>query len=78
MECRLSDKKINSKTMQHVCIEFCMWLEKTLKETIVSLKKAFGDKCLSNSNIKKWDKEFKDGQKSIYNSDFHHRNTTLL
>ncbi len=53
---------MNLKTKQHICIEFCIWFEKNhAKETIWSLKKAFEDKRRSNSSIKKWHKEFKDG-----------------
>ncbi len=59
-------RKMNSKTKPHVCVEFCVQLEKMPKETIVLLKKAFGDECLRNSSIKKWHKEFKDGQKSVH------------
>ncbi len=43
-------------------------LEKTSEETIAFLKKTFGYKCLSNSSIKKWHKEFKDGRKSVYDT----------
>ncbi len=43
---------MNLKTKQHVCFEFCVWPEKMPKEMTALLKKAFGDKFLSNSNIK--------------------------
>ncbi len=62
----LQKKKMNLRTKQHVCIEFCIWLEKTPKEKVVILKTAFGDKCRSNLNIKKWHKEFKDSRKSVH------------
>ncbi len=39
-----------------------------LRDTIVLPKKAFENECLSNSSIKKWHKEFKDGQKSIHDA----------
>ncbi len=38
------------------------------KETFVLLKKACGDKFLSNLSIKKWYKEFKDGWKSVHDA----------
>ncbi len=52
---------MNLKTKQNFCIDFYIWFEKALKETIAFLKKAFGDECLSNSSIKKWHKEHKVG-----------------
>ncbi len=45
---------------------FVFGLKKTSKETIALLKKASGDKCLSNLSITKWHKEFKDGWKSVH------------
>ncbi len=69
---------MNSKTKQHLCIEFCIWLEKTPKEAIALLKEAFGDECLSNLSTKKWHKEFKDGRKSVYNASQSGRSRTLV
>ncbi len=48
-----SCKKMNLKTKPRVYNEFCVWLEKMLKEMIGSRKKAFGEESLSNSSIKK-------------------------
>ncbi len=64
--------------MQHVCNEFCVRLEKLAREMIVLLKKAFRDKCLSNSSIKKWYKEFKDCQKSVHDASWCDRPRTLM
>ncbi len=55
-ECCSNCKKINSKTKQYICTEFCVWLEKMAKETIALLKQAFRDTCLSNLSIKRWHK----------------------
>ncbi len=59
---------MNLKTKEHICIEFCVRLEKKRKETIALQKTAFGDESLSNLSIKKWHKEFKDGQRSVYDT----------
>ncbi len=75
MKCCSSCKKVNSITTHHFCTEFCVWLEKTPKDTIVLFKKAFGDKHLNNSSIKKWRKEFKDGWKLVHDAP---RSTPLL
>ncbi len=40
-ECYSSCKKINSKTKQHVCVEFSVWFEKTRKETICITEEGF-------------------------------------
>ncbi len=53
MEYFSSGKKMNSKITQHICAEFCIRLAKLHQETTLLLKKAFRDKRLSNSNIKK-------------------------
>ncbi len=45
---------------------------------IVLLKKAFRNECPSNSSIKKWRKEFKDGQKSVYDAPLCGRPRTLV
>ncbi len=59
MKCCSRGIKMNSKTKRHICIEFCVRLEKTPKKMITLLKNTFGDKCLSYLSIKKWHKELK-------------------
>ncbi len=59
---------MKSKTKPHICVEFSVWLEEIPKEKIALLKKAFRDKCLNNSSIKKQHKEFKDGRKSVHDN----------
>ncbi len=60
-------KKRILKQSRTFALNFPLNLKKS-PETIVLLKKAFGDACLSNSSNKKWHKEFKDGRKSVHDA----------
>ncbi len=61
-------EKMNSKTNQHICTEFCIICEKTPKEMIALLKKDPRDEYLSNSSIKKLHKEFEGSRKSVHDA----------
>ena len=50
---------------QRACVKFCFKTGKTSSETYELLKTAFGDKCLSCSNVFVWFNRFKNGHKSV-------------
>ena len=50
---------------QRACVKFCFKTGKTALETYELLKTAFGDKCLSHSNVFIWFNRFKNGCESV-------------
>ena len=50
---------------QRACVKFCFKTAKTASETYELLKTAFGDKCLSRSNVFVWFNRFKNDRKSV-------------
>lgn len=52
------------KSEQRIYIKFCLKLEKSCAETIDVMKTAFGDKCMSKTQTKKWYKRFQDSRTS--------------
>ena len=57
--------KITEKQDQRICIKFCFQLGKTSSETIQMKQKAFGNKCMSKTQIKKWYNRFKGCRTSV-------------
>ena len=50
---------------QRACAKFCFKIGKTDSETYDVLKTAFGDKCLSRSNVFIWFNRFKNDCESV-------------
>src|ERR1700729_3035681 len=50
---------------QRICIKFCAKLQHSSTETILMIQKAFGDDAMSATQIKVWQKRFKDGRESV-------------
>ena len=50
---------------QRASVKFCFKTRKTASETYELSKTAFGDKCLSLSNVFLWFNRFKNGRKSV-------------
>ena len=57
--------KIHETSEQRACVQFCFKIGKTASETYELLKTAFGDKCLSRSNVFIWFNRFKNGRESV-------------
>ena len=57
--------KMTEKQNQRICIKFCFQLGKTSSETIQMMQKAFGNECMSKTQIKEWYNRFKGGRTSI-------------
>lgn len=56
---------MDEKSEQRACVKFCFKTGKTASETYELLKTAFGDKCLSRSNVFIWFNRFKNGRESV-------------
>lgn len=56
---------MDEKSEQRTCVKFCFKTGKTASETYELLKTAFGDKCLSRSNVFIWFNRFKNGRESV-------------
>nr|XP_018896053.1 PREDICTED: putative uncharacterized protein FLJ37770 [Bemisia tabaci] len=50
---------------QRICIKFYFNLEKTAKETMEMIRKAFGTDSMSKSNIYEWYNRFKSGRETV-------------
>jgi hypothetical protein len=53
------------KMEQRAAIKFCVKLKKTATETFGMLKSAYGEECLSRTNVFEWHKRFKEGRQSL-------------
>ena len=51
---------------QRSAIKFYLWNEISVAETFRMLQKAFGDLTMSQKNVHKWYKDFKEGRKRVY------------
>ena len=56
---------MTEKQDQRICIKFCFQLGKTSSETIQMMQKAFGNECMSKTQIKEWYNRFKEGRTSV-------------
>ena len=61
---------MTEKQDQRICIKFYFQLGKTSSETIQMMQKAFGNECMSKTQIKVWCNRFKGGRTSL-DSDSH-------
>ena len=50
---------------QRSAIEFCLRNEISVAETLRMLQKAFGDLSISQKNVYKWYKDFKEGRERV-------------
>jgi hypothetical protein len=50
---------MDGKIQQHVCIKFCVKLDKSANETLEMLREAFGDHSLSQTAVSEWHSRFK-------------------
>ena len=53
------------RILQRVCVKFCFKTGKSASETYELLKTAFGDNCMSQSNVFVWFNRFKNGRESF-------------
>ena len=51
---------------QRSAIKFCLQNEISVAETFRLFQKAFGDLAMSQKNVYKWYKDFKEGRERIY------------
>ena len=51
--------------VQRSAIKFCLWREISVAETSRMLQKAFGDLTMSQKNVYKWYKDFKEGREPV-------------
>jgi hypothetical protein len=56
---------MDGKIKQHVCIKFCVKLDKSATETLEMLCEAFGDHSLSWTEVFEWHSCFKVGRVSV-------------
>jgi hypothetical protein len=56
---------MDDKIKQHVCIKFCMQRGKSITETRVILREAFGEHCLSQTAVFEWHSCFKASRVSL-------------
>ena len=54
-----------SEFVEQSAIKFCLWNEISLAETFRMLQKAFGDLTMSQKNVYKWYKDFKEGRERV-------------
>ena len=50
---------------QRANIKFCVKLEKKLSETYESMKKVYGDDCMSRTQVCTWFTRFKNGREDL-------------
>lgn len=50
---------------QRSCIKFCLRIEMSSAETMSMLQRAFGDQDISQKNVYKWYKQFKEGRERV-------------
>ena len=50
---------------QRSAIKFCLWNEISVLETFRMLQKAFGDLSMSQKNVYKWYKDFKEDRERV-------------
>ena len=50
---------------QRSAIKFCLRYKISVAETFRMLQKAFGDLCMSQKNVYKWNKDFKEGRERV-------------
>jgi hypothetical protein len=50
---------MDGKIEQHVCIKFCVKLDKSTTETLEILRETFGEHSLSRTAVFKWCSRFK-------------------
>jgi hypothetical protein len=57
-------------------IKFCLKLKKPLTETFEMLRNAYGEECLSRTNMFKWHKNVKEGRESLQDDEWKDRPST--
>ena len=50
---------------QRSAIKFCLWNEISAAETLRMLRKASGNSSMSQKNVYKWHKDFKEGRECV-------------
>lgn len=56
---------MESSLEQRYAIKFCFRLGKSPSETFAMLQQVFGPECLSYSQVKKWNKAFREGREEV-------------
>lgn len=57
--------KMDKFIEQRICIKFCLKNEISCADALKMLKKCFGDETLSERNVYKWYKLFKEGREAV-------------